>query len=150
MDNHIYYMQLALQEAEKAYKINEVPIGAIIVYNNKIIGRGFNTREIDNDVFGHAEINAIKEAQNYLKSWKLVDCILYTTVEPCIMCSGAIIQARIKKLVFGTIDLKGGGASSLINMFDIKGLNHKVEIISGVLQNECSEIMQKFFVKLRK
>lgn len=142
------YMQLALKEAKKAYKKGEVPVGAVVVYNGKVIAKAHNTREKKQHVFTHAEVIAIKKASKKLRSWRLEDCELYVTLEPCLMCAGAIIQSRIKTVVYGTKDLKSGVASSIINVFELP-LNHKVEVIGGVLEEESSKLLQDFFKNLR-
>lgn len=146
---HDDYMRQALLEAKKALEQGEVPVGAIVVKNGKIIGRGHNNKEQSNLVTGHAEINAINDACKTLGSWRLDDCSLYVTMEPCVMCSGAIIQARIKHLIYGTIDYKHGSHQSVINLFN-KSIDHRVEVISGVLEEACKNIMKNFFITLRK
>ena len=143
------FMKEALKEAAKARKKDEVPIGAIIVQNNKIIAKGHNLRESKNDALGHAEIIAIRKANKKLKSWRLVDCTIYVTVEPCSMCAGAILQSRIDRIVYGTEDIKGGALGSSYNLFEQKSINHIPEIESGVLKEECSQIIKDFFKKKR-
>ena len=143
------FMKAALTEAKKAYMIAEVPVGAVIVYNNKIIARGHNTRETNQSVLGHAEINAIKKASKKIGSWRLEDCDIYVTLEPCPMCSGAIIQSRIKNLYFGAYDLKGGACGSVLNLFE-HPFNHKVNVTGGVMEMECSRIIKDFFKELRQ
>ena len=143
------FMKEALKEAAKARKKDEVPIGAIIVHNNKIIARGHNLRETKHDALGHAEIIAIRKANKKLKSWRLVDCTIYVTVEPCSMCAGAILQSRIDRIVYGTEDIKGGALGSSYNLFEQKNINHIPEIESGVLKEECSQIIKDFFKKKR-
>ena len=142
-------MKLALKEAEKALLIDEVPIGCVIVKDNKIIARGFNKRETKQDVSSHAEMEAIRKANKKLKSWRLVDCDLYVTVEPCLMCMGAIYQSHIRSIYYGAPDPKGGAVSSSINFEEIKNLNHYPNIVVGVLEEECSQIIKGFFVKKR-
>ena len=142
-------MEAALKEAVKAYQLGEVPVGAVIVYNNKIIARGHNTRELSQSVLGHAEINAIKKASKKIGSWRLEDCDIYVTLEPCSMCSGAIIQSRIKNLYFGAYDLKTGACGSVLNLFDYP-FNHKVNIYGGIMEEECSRIIKDFFKELRQ
>ena len=142
-------MKAAFTEAKKAYMIAEVPVGAVIVYNNKIIARGHNTRETNQSVLGHAEINAIKKASKKIGSWRLEDCDIYVTLEPCPMCSGAIIQSRIKNLYFGAYDLKGGACGSVLNLFE-HPFNHKVNVTGGVMEMECSRIIKDFFKELRQ
>lgn len=145
-----YFMSLALKEAKKAYQKNEVPIGAIIIKDNKIISKAYNTREKKHNALAHAEILAIDKACKKLKSWRLIDCDLYVTVEPCPMCSGAIIQSRIRRLIIGTMDKKAGAAGSVINLFDIEKLNHKVDVTYDILRNDCSYILKNFFKQLRE
>ena len=142
-------MKAALKEAVKAYQLGEVPVGAVIVYNNKIIARGHNTRELSQSVLGHAEINAIKKASKKIGSWRLEDCDIYVTLEPCSMCSGAIIQSRIKNLYFGAYDLKTGACGSVLNLFDYP-FNHKVNVYGGIMEEECSRIIKDFFKELRQ
>lgn len=148
-ENRIKYMQEALKEAQKAYKINEVPVGAIIVQNNKIISRAHNRKEKQQDSTFHAEILAIQKASRKISQWRLSDCELYVTLEPCSMCAGAIIQARIDKVFIGTKDPKAGAVGSIVNLFDIKKFNHIVEYEYGLLALECSDILKKFFKELR-
>ena len=143
------YMEAALAEAKKAYLIDEVPVGAVIVYNDKIIARGHNTRETKQSVLGHAEINAIKKASKKIGSWRLEDCDMYVTLEPCSMCSGAIIQSRIKNLYFGAFDPKTGACGSVLNLFE-HNFNHKVNVVSGIMEEECSRIIKEFFRELRQ
>ena len=142
-------MKEALKEAKKAYLLGEVPVGAVIVYEGKIIARGHNTREIKQTVLGHAEINAIQKASKKIGSWRLEDCDIYVTLEPCAMCSGAIIQSRIKNLYFGAYDLKTGVCGSVLNLFEYP-FNHKVNVVGGVLEDECSRILKDFFKELRQ
>ena len=143
------FMKAAYAEAKKAYLIAEVPVGAVIVYNNKIIARGHNTRETNQSVLGHAEINAIKKASKKIGSWRLEECDIYVTLEPCPMCSGAIIQSRIKNLYFGAYDLKSGACGSVLNLFE-HPFNHKVNVTGGVMEEECSRIIKDFFKELRQ
>ena len=143
------FMKEALKEARKAALIGEVPVGAIIVFDNKIIARGHNTREIKQSVLGHAEINAIQKASKKIGSWRLEDCDIYVTLEPCSMCSGAIIQSRIKNLYFGAYDLKTGACGSVLNLFDYT-FNHKVNVCGGIMEEECSRIIKDFFKELRQ
>ena len=145
-----YFMNLALKEARKAEAIDEVPIGCVIVKDNKVISRGYNLRETKQDPTGHAEIVAVKKASKKLNSWRLENCTLYVTIEPCIMCSGAIIQSRISRVVYGAPDLKGGALTSSINVLEAKNINHHPEVIGGVLQEECSSIIKEYFKKKRK
>ncbi|MGE5472668.1 MAG: tRNA adenosine(34) deaminase TadA [Ignavibacteriales bacterium] len=147
MDNK--YMKAALQEAEKAYKKGEAPIGAVIVQNDRIIARAHNLRETRKDTTAHAEILAIQKASKKLGEWRLLDCDLYVTLEPCPMCAGAIIQSRIRRLYYGADDIKAGAAGSVINVFE-KGFNHKVEVYTGIMEEECAGVLKKFFKELRK
>ena len=147
--NHNKYMKLALKEANKAFKKKEVPIGAVIVQDNKVIAKAHNLRVKNNLTTSHAEILAIQKANKKLKSWRLDRCTLYVTIEPCPMCAGAIIQSRMKAVVYGACDLKAGTHSSIINLFELP-FNHKVEVYSGVMDDESAKIISKFFKKLRK
>ena len=142
-------MECAYKEALKAYKKNEVPVGAVIVYNDKIIAKAHNKKEGSNRAIAHAEILAIEKANKHLKNFRLEDCVMYVTLEPCIMCAGAITSARIKKLVYGATDPRFGACKSLINIFDLK-LNHKTLIEGGVLEDKCSALISDFFKKLRE
>ncbi len=144
------YMLLAIKEAEKASFKDEVPIGCVIVKEDKVIARGYNQREIKNDVTSHAEIEAIRKANKKLNSWRLVDCEIYVTIEPCLMCMGAIYQAHFKKVIYGASDPKGGAISSSISFKDIKNLNHYPEIQGGVLEDKCSSIIKEYFANKRK
>ena len=144
-----YYMKEALKEASKAAKKGEVPIGCVIVYKNKIIGRGYNRRMRDNNTLSHAELIAIKKASKKLKDWRLDNCEMYVTNEPCQMCAGAIVQARIKKVYIGCMSPKSGCAGSIMNLLQVDAFNHQVEIESGVMEEECSNILKTFFRKLR-
>ncbi len=143
------YMKAALKLAAKAAVLDEVPIGCIIVYNNKIIARGYNRRNTDKSTLAHAEIMAIKKASRVLGDWRLEECTMYVTLEPCPMCAGAIVQARIPKVVVGTMNAKAGCAGSVINILQMDGFNHKVDVVRGVLADECKKIMQDFFKELR-
>lgn len=145
------YMKIALMLAQQAFDINEVPVGAIIVKRStgEIVGKGFNRRETDKDPLAHAEIAAIKQASETLGGWRLIDCEMFVTLEPCPMCCGAIINSRIERIVYGADDLKSGSVKSVLNMFDYS-FNHKPEIVSGILKEECSEIISDFFLKLRE
>jgi tRNA(adenine34) deaminase len=150
MNTHEYWMQEAILAAKEAELINEVPIGAIIVYNEQVIGRGYNTRETSLDPTAHAEMIAIRQASIALGAWRLLDCTLYVTLEPCPMCAGAIVQARLPKVVFGTTDPKAGCAGTLMNLLKEQRFNHQAEVIEGILQIECSALLSDFFRKLRK
>lgn len=145
-----YFMKQALKEAEKAYKKLEVPVGAIIVKDGKIIARGYNQKETKTDTTKHAEIIAIQKASKKLQSWRLIDCEMYVTLEPCSMCAGAIINSRLKKVYIGTMDKKTGAVGSVLNLFEDYTFNHKVESETGVMQEECEQILKKFFKELRK
>ena len=149
MPEDTYFMKLALLDAQKAFDINEIPVGCIITCRGQIISHGFNRRNQENNVLAHAEIIAINKACKKLKSWRLENCVLYVTVEPCAMCAGAILQARIPKLVFGCKNKKAGCAGSILNLLDNNDFNHRVQITSGVMEDECRQIVQNFFVKLR-
>ena len=145
------YMKIALELAKQAAQADEVPVGAIVVRKStgEIVGKGFNRRETDKNPLAHAEISAIKEASETLGGWRLIDCEMYVTLEPCPMCCGAIINSRIERVVFGANDLKSGSAESVMKMFDMP-FNHRPEIVSGVMKEECSAILSEFFAKLRK
>lgn len=148
--NKEYYMKEALKEAEKAYKKLEVPVGAIIVKDGKIIARGHNQKEEKTDTTKHAEIIAIQKASKKLQSWRLIGCEMFITLEPCPMCAGAIINSRIKKIHIGTMDDKTGAAGSKLNLFEDYTFNHTVEIEKGIMKQECETILKKFFKELRK
>jgi tRNA(adenine34) deaminase len=147
--DHEKFMRLALKEAKKAAKKKEVPIGAVVVKNGKVIAKAHNLREKTNKATGHAELLAIEKANKKLKSWRLDSCVLYVTIEPCPMCAGAIIQSRVQKLVYGAQDLKSGTHQSVVNLFE-KSFNHKVDVEYGIMEEECGEIITSFFRKLRK
>lgn len=150
MNENEKYMKEAIKQAKKAYAIGEVPIGCVIVYENKIIGRGYNRRTIDKNPLAHAEMIAIKKASKKMGDWRLEDCTMYVTLEPCQMCSGAIVQARMKKVVVGCMNPKAGCAGSILNLLQLEKFNHQVELEIGVLQEECSMMMKNFFKELRK
>ena len=150
MDNYVKYMLEALKEAELAKLEDEVPIGCVIVKDNQIIARAHNQREVSNNPLGHAETLAIKKASEVLNDWQLVNCDLYVTIEPCIMCGGAIIQSRIRRVIYGAPDLKGGAFGSSINILDAQNINHRPEIIKGVLEEECTKIIKDYFKSKRK
>jgi tRNA(adenine34) deaminase len=145
-----YFLKEALKEAEKAYKKGEIPVGAVIVVDGNIIARAHNQKETTFDPTAHAEVLAIREASKILGAWRLTEASLYVTKEPCIMCSGAIVNARIKKVVYGCDDPKAGGAVSLYRILQDCRLNHRVELKTGVLEEECRKILQDFFKELRK
>ncbi len=145
------FMKIALSLARKAFDIDEVPVGAIVVKKStgEIVGQGFNRRETDKNPLAHAEIAAIKEASEKLGGWRLIDCEMFVTLEPCPMCCGAIINSRIERVVYGAPDFKSGSAESVVKMFELP-FNHKPEITSGVLKEECSAIISQFFLQLRE
>ncbi len=143
------YMKEALKEAEKARDIAEVPIGAVVVRDGEIIGRGHNKRELNQQATAHAEIFAIEEANRKLGNWRLEECELYVTLEPCAMCSGALVLSRMKKVYFGAYDMKSGTAGSLMNLLEENRFNHQCEVEGSVLEAECSQILKDFFVDLR-
>ena len=145
-----YFMKQALKEAKKALLNDEVPIGCVIVKDDKIIARGFNKRETKNDVTSHAEIEAIRKANKKLNSWRLVDCDIYITLEPCMMCMGAIIQSRIRNVYYGAKDYKGGALGSSINVLEAKNINHHLNVKGGILEEECSLIISNYFKQKRK
>ena len=147
--NHEYYMKMALKEAKKAYKLGEVPIGCVIVHEDKIIGRGYNRRNTDKSTLAHAEIAAIKKASKIIGDWRLEDCTLYVTLEPCQMCAGAIVQARIPTVVMGSMNPKAGCAGSILNILEVPEFNHQVHTIRGILEEECSQMLTTFFKELR-
>ena len=144
------YMRAAIGQARKAGAIGEVPIGCVIVYEDKIIARGYNRRTIDKNVLSHAEIIAIKKACKKMGDWRLEGCTMYVTLEPCPMCAGAIVQARIPKVVIGCMNPKAGCAGSVLDLLHEDGFNHQVEMESGVLEEECSRLMKDFFKELRE
>jgi len=148
--DHYYWMQRALSEARKAEDKDEVPIGCVIVRQSRIISRGHNLRESSQDPSAHAEMLAIRKAARKLGSWRLLDTTLYVTLEPCTMCMGAIILSRIPQVVFGCYDPKGGAAGSVYNLSNNSQLNHSIELIPRIMEQECSEILSNFFSMLRK
>lgn len=143
------YMREAIRQAKKAYAIKEVPIGCVIVYEDKIIGRGYNRRTTDKNTLAHAEMLAIKKASKKMGDWRLEDCTMYVTLEPCQMCSGAIVQSRMKRVVVGCMNPKAGCAGSVLNLLQMEAFNHQVELTTGVLGEECSQMMKQFFKELR-
>lgn len=143
------FMKEAIRQAKKAYALREVPIGCVIVYEGKISARGYNRRNTDKNTTSHAEINAIRKASKKLGDWRLEGCTLYVTLEPCQMCAGAIVQARIDKVVIGSMNPKAGCAGSVLNLLEMDGFNHKVEVERGVLEEECSTMLSGFFKELR-
>ena len=144
------YMREALKQAKKALALGEVPIGCVIVHEGKIIARGYNRRNTDQSTLSHAEITAIRKAGKVLKDWRLEGCTLYVTLEPCQMCAGAIVQARIPRVVIGSRNPKAGCAGSILDLLHVPAFNHQVELEEGVLQEECSEMLTSFFRELRK
>ena len=144
------YMREALRQAKKAAAIDEVPIGCVIVYEGQIIARGYNRRNIDRNTLSHAEMNAIKKASRKLGDWRLEGCTIYITLEPCQMCSGAIVQSRIDRCVIGAMNPKAGCAGSVMNLLDVAQFNHQVDLTTGVLQEECSAMLSSFFRELRQ
>jgi tRNA(adenine34) deaminase len=144
------FMKEALKEAYKAYEINEVPIGAVIVRNGEIVGRGYNQKETLKDATLHAEISAIKDACKNLGGWRLPGCTMYVTLEPCAMCAGALVNARVENLVVGTRDLKTGACGSVLNIVQMDNLNHQINVRFGMLEEECTAILKDFFSELRK
>ena len=150
MDKYETYMLEALKQAELAALEDEVPIGCVIVKDNQIIARAHNQRDKSNNPLDHAETLAIKKASEVLNDWQLVGTELYVTIEPCLMCAGAIIQSRIGKVIYGAPDLKGGAFGSSLNVLDAKNINHRPEVIGGVLEKECTEIIKNYFKSKRK
>jgi len=143
------YMKEALKQARKAYALGEVPIGCVIVHEGKIIGRGYNRRNTDKTTLAHAEITAINKASKKIGDWRLEECTLYVTLEPCQMCAGAIVQARITEVVMGCMNPKAGCAGSILNILDMPQFNHQVAVTRGVLEQECSDMLKTFFAELR-
>ena len=144
------YMREAIRQARKAEALREVPIGCIIVFDGKIIGRGYNRRTVDKNVLAHAELTAIRKACKKIGDWRLEGCTLYVTLEPCPMCAGAIVQARIPRVVIGCMNPKAGCAGSVLDLFHEPGFNHQVEMETGLLGEECSQLLKKFFKELRE
>lgn len=145
-----YYMKEAIRQARKAEAIEEVPIGCVIEREGKIIARGYNRRNTDHSVLKHAEITAIQKACRKLGDWRLEDCTLYVTLEPCQMCAGAIVQARIPRVVIGAMNPKAGSAGSVINLLQMREFNHQAEIEKGVMEEDCSALLSHFFAELRR
>ncbi|KIR02351.1 tRNA-specific adenosine-34 deaminase [Lachnospiraceae bacterium TWA4] len=150
MEQDEKYMKEAIKQAKKAWKIGEVPIGCVIVYQDKIIARGYNRRKIDKNTLSHAELNAIRKASKVLGDWRLEECTMYITLEPCQMCAGAIVQARIPKVVIACMNPKAGCAGSILNLLQVPQFNHQVEATYGVLEEECSKMLKDFFKELRQ
>lgn len=149
METDVKYMKEAIRQAKKAYALGEVPIGCVIVYQDKIIGRGYNRRNTDKNTLAHAEITAINKASKKMGDWRLEGCTLYVTLEPCQMCSGAIVQARITEVVMGCMNPKAGCAGSILNILEMPQFNHQVRIKKGVLEEPCSDLLKTFFKELR-
>ena len=144
------YMRAALREAKKAYALGEVPIGCVLVADGKIIARGYNRRKTDHNTLSHAELNTIRKAGKKTGDWRLEQCTMYVTLEPCQMCAGAIVQARIPKVYIGTMNPKAGCAGSLLNLLQFPAFNHQVDIESGILQEECAALLSGFFKEMRQ
>lgn len=144
------FMKAAITQARKAYAIDEVPIGCVIVQNDKIIARGYNRRNIDKNTLAHAELSAIRKASKKTGDWRLEDCTMYVTLEPCQMCAGAIVQSRMKKVVIGAMNPKAGCAGSVINILQMKQFNHQAEMENGILEKECADMLSTFFKELRE
>lgn len=144
------FMKMALKEAEKAQSIDEVPIGCVIVRNGKVIGKGYNMRNTDKIVLSHAELIAMKQACKKIGDWRLEDCTMYITLEPCQMCAGAMVQARLQRAVIGSMNQKAGCAGSVLNILEMKEFNHQVDVTRGVLEEECSAMLTNFFAELRE
>ncbi len=144
------FMKEALKQAKKAYAIDEVPIGCVIVQNGKIIARGYNRRNIDKNTLAHAELSAIRKASKKTGDWRLEDCDLYVTLEPCQMCAGAIVQSRMRRVIIGSMNPKAGCAGSVLNLLQMQQFNHQVEITRGVLEETCSSMLSAFFRELRQ
>ncbi|MCD8152648.1 MAG: tRNA adenosine(34) deaminase TadA [Clostridiales bacterium] len=144
------YMKEAIRQAKKAYALGEVPIGCVIVYEDRIIARGYNRRNTDKNTLSHAEITAIRRASKKMGDWRLEGCTMYVTLEPCQMCAGALVQSRIDRVVIGTMNPKAGCAGSVLNLLQMAEFNHQVEIERGVCREECADLLQRFFVELRE
>ena len=144
------YMKEALKQAKKAYALGEVPIGCVIVHQGKIIGRGYNRRNTDKNTLAHAEITAINKASKRIGDWRLEECTMYVTLEPCQMCAGAIVQARIPQVVMGCMNPKAGCAGSILNILEMPQFNHQATVVRGVLEQECSNMLKLFFTQLRE
>mgnify|MGYP005780258003 CR=1 FL=1 len=150
MEQQEKYMKQAIRQAKRAYALGEVPIGCVIVYEDKIIARGYNRRNTDKNTLSHAEITAIRRASKKLGDWRLEGCTMYVTLEPCQMCAGALVQARIDKVVIGCMNPKAGCAGSVLNLLQMAEFNHQVEVERGVCREECSGILKQFFRELRE
>lgn len=149
-DSEEKYMKEALKQAEKAYALEEAPIGCVIVREGKIIARGYNRRNTDKNPLAHAELAAIRKASKKCKDWRLEDCTMYVTLEPCQMCAGAIVQSRMRKVVIAAMNPKAGCAGSILNLLQMAEFNHQVELEKGLLEAECASLLSSFFQKLRK
>ena len=147
---HEKYMKAALKQAQKAYALGEVPIGCVIVHEGKIIGRGYNRRNTDKNTLAHAEITAINKASKKIGDWRLEECTLYVTLEPCQMCAGAIVQARITEVVMGCMNPKAGCGGSILNILEMPEFNHQVKVVRGILESSCSQMLKTFFTELRE
>jgi tRNA(adenine34) deaminase len=145
MKMHEYFMSLAIEEAKIAYTLDEVPVGAIIVRDGEVIARGHNLRETLKDATAHAEIIAIKNACTNLNGWRLIDCDIYVTLEPCPMCAGALVNSRANRIIYGAFDARAGACGSVYNIVNDPKLNHRLEVVPGVLEEECRSLLQKFF-----
>lgn len=143
------YMKEAMKQAKKAAKLMEVPIGCVIVYEDQIIARGYNRRNTDKNTISHAEMNAIKKASKKMGDWRLEDCTMYITLEPCQMCAGAIVQARVSRVVIGSMNPKAGCAGSILNLLEMEQFNHQVEVTRGIMEEQCSQMLCNFFKELR-
>ena len=144
-----YYMKLAIEEAKKAFELDETPIGAVIVYKDKVIGKACNRRNTDKNALAHAEILAIDEACKSIGDWRLEECTIYITLEPCPMCAGAIVQARIPRVIFGASSPKAGFGGSVFNVLELESLNHRCEVIRGICEEESSELLKEYFKQMR-
>ena len=147
---HEIYMKAAIKQAKKAYDLGEVPIGCVIVHEGKIIGRGYNRRNTDKNTLAHAEITAINKASKKIGDWRLEECTLYVTLEPCQMCAGAIVQARITEVVMGCMNPKAGCGGSILNILEMPQFNHQVKVVRGILEETCSQMLKDFFTELRE
>ena len=147
---HEKYMKAAIKQAKKAYDLGEVPIGCVIVHEGKIISRGYNRRNTDKNTLAHAEITAINKASKKIGDWRLEECTLYVTLEPCQMCAGAIVQARITEVVMGCMNPKAGCGGSILNILEMPQFNHQVKVVRGILEETCSQMLKDFFTELRE
>lgn len=150
MNQEEKYMREAIRQAKKAYALEEAPIGCVIVREGRIIARGYNRRNTEGNALAHAELSAIKKASKKTGDWRLEDCTMYVTLEPCQMCAGAIVQCRMKKVVIGSMNPKAGCAGSVLNLLQMPQFNHQVELVTGVLEEECSQMLSAFFRELRE